>query len=79
MIINDLSMSEKLIILRSRAGLSQLALAKKANISRNAISLMEVGKYNPTVDFLRSVCQALECELIIDIKPYSEFHDGEQK
>ena len=47
-----MQLSEKLITLRKEKGLSQLALAEKLNVSRQAISRWETGTAYPSTDNL---------------------------
>ncbi len=44
---------------RLAARLTQEELAFKANISRNYVSLLELGEKSPTVQILLRVCKAL--------------------
>ncbi len=46
--------------LRKRVGLSQEQLALEADLQRNYISLMELGRYQPTITTLFKVAQALK-------------------
>ena len=42
-----------------KAGLTQEDLAFKAEISRNYVSLLELGEKSPTVQVLLRICKAL--------------------
>jgi transcriptional regulator with XRE-family HTH domain len=44
---------------RLKAGLTQEELAFKATLSRNYVSLLELGIKSPTIDTLLSLCKAL--------------------
>jgi transcriptional regulator with XRE-family HTH domain len=55
----SLTVGEVIGIMRRRAGLSQLQLAEKANVSRNEISLLECDSTNYTVATLWAVADAL--------------------
>jgi transcriptional regulator with XRE-family HTH domain len=44
---------------RLAAGLTQEELAFKADISRNYVSLLELGEKSPTVQVLLRICKAL--------------------
>jgi transcriptional regulator with XRE-family HTH domain len=44
---------------RIAAGLTQEELAFKADISRNYVSLLELGEKSPTVQILLRVCKSL--------------------
>ena len=49
--------------IRKRKGLSQEALAERADTSPNYLSRMERGTENPTLDMLIKIADALEVEL----------------
>jgi len=49
--------------IRKRKGLSQEALAERAETSPNYLSRMERGTENPTLDMLIKIADALEVEL----------------
>ena len=44
---------------REKAGLSQLELALRADISQNMINYIETGKRTPSLDSLLKICNAL--------------------
>lgn len=48
-----MSLAEKLVYLRKQKGLTQMALAEKLNVSRQAISRWEVGAAVPSTENLR--------------------------
>lgn len=45
---------------RAAKDLSQEQLAKLCNVSRQAISAIEKGDYNPTIKLCISICKALD-------------------
>ncbi len=59
-------MDDKLILknnlkeIRSQAGLSQQALANIVGVSRNTISSIETGQFNPTAKLALILCIALD-------------------
>lgn len=59
-------MEEKLILknnlkeARTEAGLSQSSLAKTVGVSRNTISSIETGQFNPTAKLALILCIALD-------------------
>jgi putative transcriptional regulator len=61
-------MDEKLIlknnlkIMRSEKKLSQQQLAELVGVSRNTISSIETGQFNPTAKLALVLCIALECK-----------------
>jgi transcriptional regulator with XRE-family HTH domain len=44
---------------REAKGLSQEALARKANITREYVNKLEAGRYDPTVGVLKRLAKAL--------------------
>lgn len=48
---------------RLRRGLSQEELAEECDISRNAISLIETGKMNPTIIRVLDIAQVLGVDI----------------
>lgn len=61
--LGDLRLGERLRILRERAGLSQRALAKRANVTNATISLVEADKMNPSVGALRRILDGIPVSL----------------
>jgi putative transcriptional regulator len=61
-------MDEKLIlknnlkIMRGEKKLSQQQLAEMVGVSRNTISSIETGQFNPTAKLALVLCIALECK-----------------
>ncbi len=59
-------MDDKLVLktnlkeIRSQAGLSQQALADIVGVSRNTISSIETGQFNPTAKLALILCIALD-------------------
>ncbi len=53
----------EIIKLRLEQGLSQKDLAAKVGTQQSAISRLESGEYNPSIDFLNKVAHALGKEL----------------
>ena len=54
-----MSLGEELRKSRIAAGLTQEELAFKAGISRNYVSLLELGEKSPTVHILLRICKAI--------------------
>ena len=67
-----MSLVEKLTVWRKRRGLSQQELSDKASVSRNSVSMLERGEYNPTLEQLTKITKALELELLVDVKEREE-------
>ena len=59
---------QQLIQLRLDQGLSQQDLAARVGTGQSAISRLESGEYNPSVDFLNKIAQTLGKEVHIVIK-----------
>jgi len=55
----------EIIKLRIEQGLSQQELAEKINTKQSAISRLESGDYNPSLEFLTKIANALGKELHI--------------
>ena len=51
--------SEKLLELRRREGLSQEQLAELVGATRQTISMIEAGKFNPSLQLCTAICRAL--------------------
>lgn len=49
----------KLKMARIEHDLSQAELAEEVGVSRQTIGLIELGKYNPTLNLCLSICQRL--------------------
>jgi DNA-binding XRE family transcriptional regulator len=57
---------KKIIALRIQGRLSQKELAEKIGTNQSAISRLEGGKYNPSVDFLMRIGKALNKKVVIN-------------
>jgi len=67
----EFALIEKVIERRIKLGLSQKDLAKKLHTKQSAISRLESGGYNPSVEFLSKLATALNSKLIINLKDNS--------
>lgn len=56
----DLILKNNLKFIRSEKKLSQLQLAKIVGVSRNTISSIETGQFNPTAKLALILCIALD-------------------
>lgn len=63
----EFELIETLIKKRLERKLTQAQLAKKIGTKQSAISRLEQGSYNPSLNFLKKVTQALNAELQISI------------
>ncbi|AMN34476.1 TPA: helix-turn-helix transcriptional regulator [Clostridium perfringens] len=57
---DELILKNKLKISRVEKGLSQQALAELVGVSRNTISSIETGQFNPTAKLALILCIALD-------------------
>ena len=48
--------------------LTQEKLAKQLNMSRNYLSDIENGRYNPSIKLLEKIVEVLECEIKVERK-----------
>ena len=60
---DELILKNKLKISRVEKGLSQQALADLVGVSRNTISSIETGQFNPTAKLALILCIALDKKL----------------
>jgi len=65
----EFKLVQMIIEKRIKQGLTQAELAKKIGTKQSAISRLERGDYNPTVDFLKNLAEALGAELHISFSP----------
>lgn len=56
-------LGERVRLIREACGMTQQQLAEKTNMHRPNISRLESGKHTPTLDVLRRVCAALQCDM----------------
>jgi DNA-binding XRE family transcriptional regulator len=59
---------------RLRVGLSQMALATKAGVSRTAITMMENEQRNPTVIFCQALAKAMGIKLSDVVRRAEKIH-----
>lgn len=60
MMDNELILRNNLAAIRKEQKLSQSALAKMVGVSRNTISSIETGQFNPTAKLALILCIALD-------------------
>jgi transcriptional regulator with XRE-family HTH domain len=59
------SLSDRLVYLRQRRNLTQIELAKAANISQSTIAQLESGKKEPSLSTLTKLAKALDVHIAI--------------
>ena len=57
---NDLGLKNRLKMARAEKGLSQSDLAEMIGVSRNTVSSIETGQFNPTAKLALILCIALD-------------------
>ena len=57
---DQLSLKNRLTVARAEKGLSQTQLAELVGVSRNTISSIETGQFNPTAKLALILCIALD-------------------
>ncbi len=62
---HEYRIAEAVIAKRQEKGLSQSELAEKVGTKQSAISRLESGSYNPSINFLEKVANALNLNLIV--------------
>lgn len=65
------AIAEKVSERRGAIGMSQRQLAELVGTTQSAIARLERGGRPPRIDTLLKIAEALECELIVDLKPRS--------
>lgn len=65
---------EQVIDRRISLGYSQLDLAKKAETHQSRISKIESAEYDLRLSTLVKIAEALDCEVCIQLVPFSETH-----
>lgn len=61
----EFTIAQTIIKKRLEKGFTQTDLAKKAGTKQSAISRLESGSYNPSINFLEKVAKALNLNLIV--------------
>jgi ribosome-binding protein aMBF1 (putative translation factor) len=63
---------------RKELGLSQAELAELVATTQSAIARLESGGRPPRIDTLLRIADALDCELLVELKPRTKPKRGEQ-
>ena len=62
---SEFALIEMIIAKRIERGMTQSQLAKKMGTKQSAISRLEGGDYNPSLDFLKKLSKALDAKMEI--------------
>jgi predicted transcriptional regulator len=65
------NIAEKVAERRVAMNMSQRELAELCATTQSAIARLERGGRPPRIDTLLRIAEALDCELVVDLKPYS--------
>lgn len=68
--------AEKVSRRRKELGLSQAELAELTGTTQSAIARLEAGGRPPRIDTLLRIAEALDCELIVDLRPRTQPRKG---
>ena len=63
------AIADKVSQQRAAKGLSQRELAEMVGTTQSAIARLERGGRPPRIDTLLNIADALDCELVVDLKP----------
>lgn len=63
------AVANTLVAYRTRHQLSQAALADRLGMKRSAISRLELGEHNPSIETLERLAKGLGMRFIIDVAP----------
>jgi ribosome-binding protein aMBF1 (putative translation factor) len=63
------AIADKVAQQRAAKGLSQRELAEMVGTTQSAIARLERGGRPPRIDTLLNIADALDCELVVDLKP----------
>ena len=68
--------AERVTERRKELGLSQAELAELTGTTQSAIARLEAGGRPPRIDTLLRIAEALDCELIVDLRPRTQPRKG---
>ena len=68
--------AEKVVERRKQLELSQAELADLTGTTQSAIARLEAGGRPPRIDTLLRIAEALDCELIVDLRPRTRPRKG---
>jgi ribosome-binding protein aMBF1 (putative translation factor) len=70
--------AERVAERRKELGLSQAELAELVATTQSAIARLESGGRPPRIDTLLRIANALDCDLIVELKPRTQTKRGER-
>lgn len=73
-----MTLREKLIVLREKAGISQMSLAHQLDVSRQAVSRWESGDTTPSMDKLKALAKIYDVSLDWLCNDENEFFEAER-
>jgi transcriptional regulator with XRE-family HTH domain len=68
--------AEQVSVQRRARDLSQAELAELTGTTQSAIARLEAGGRPPRIDTLLRIAEALDCELIVELRPRTEPRKG---
>jgi transcriptional regulator with XRE-family HTH domain len=71
--------AEQVAAQRQARGLSQQELAHITGTTQSAIARLEKGGRPPRIDTLLRIAQALECDLVVELRPNPASEEGEYR
>ncbi|MBN1152251.1 MAG: helix-turn-helix transcriptional regulator [Dehalococcoidia bacterium] len=74
----EFSLRRAIVQLRNATGLTQHAVAEKLGTYQSALSRLESGRTNVTVDYLAKLAEALDSDLTVCFTPRSGDRRGER-
>ena len=70
--------AERVVTQRRARGLSQVELAELCGTTQSAIARLESGGRPPRIDTLLRVANALDCNLVVELRPRTTQQGGER-
>ncbi|HEX2046091.1 MAG TPA: helix-turn-helix transcriptional regulator [Gaiellaceae bacterium] len=69
--------ADRVVDLRRARGLSQAELAERCGTTQSAIARLEAGGRPPRIDTLLRLANALDCDLVVELRPRPDPPGGE--
>lgn len=66
---------QRIKAMRRYRGMLQDELSIRTELSRQYISMVEVGKRTPSIEALETIAKVLGCELVVTLNPNKENND----